>query len=423
MFHTSPRFRFLGEWTCQQPPRMETPQLVPPSRPSPLLLLPREIKYQIVDYLGPRAILSLLDSRFITVNDLATSHLLSEEEEDESTLLHAVSARERNEWTDAIIARYPNVSLRMACGETPLHLAVKMGHEKTAQKLIDAGAELSVAAPYHSDYTPLLWAIHRLNKKMIRMLLRNGADISQGDDEGWQPIHWATRYGYQGTVQLLLSYGADVSAQSRWGVTPLHIAASYGRTRVAQKLLDHGADQYIMAHTAGREEPYEAPLCAAVGEGKASMVRVLLHSGFLQDTVALDMIGFPLLHLAATGGFFGLIYANQKIRSSVADDAQTEGYLTKNKINVAAYDEVLEMLIQPGMDVSRQFPAENLTDPSYAGSVTPLHYAAFWGREKAVKLLLDAGADKSLETESGKTAIVLARANKHYGVCELLGES
>jgi len=43
---------------------------------------------------------------------------------------------------------------------------------------------------------------------------------------------------------------------------------------------------------------------------------------------------------------------------------------------------------------------------------TPLHYAAGYGREAAVALLLDAGADVSVQNSTGKTAADLAKLDE-----------
>jgi ankyrin repeat protein len=43
---------------------------------------------------------------------------------------------------------------------------------------------------------------------------------------------------------------------------------------------------------------------------------------------------------------------------------------------------------------------------------TPLHYAAGYGREAAVALLLDAGADVSVKNSTGKTAADLAKLDE-----------
>ena len=50
----------------------------------------------------------------------------------------------------------------------------------------------------------------------------------------------------------------------------------------------------------------------------------------------------------------------------------------------------------------------------------PLHQAAVAGREDLVRMLLDAGADKTARCDRGKTPAEYARERGHAAVAELL---
>ena len=54
--------------------------------------------------------------------------------------------------------------------------------------------------------------------------------------------------------------------------------------------------------------------------------------------------------------------------------------------------------------------------------MTALHYAAFWGHFAIAKRLLEGGADWTLKTNSGKTALDYARQYGHSEVVALLSE-
>lgn len=51
---------------------------------------------------------------------------------------------------------------------------------------------------------------------------------------------------------------------------------------------------------------------------------------------------------------------------------------------------------------------------------TALIAAASWGQTEVVKRLLDAGADKSVRNEKGKTALDIAREKRHTQIVALL---
>lgn len=53
---------------------------------------------------------------------------------------------------------------------------------------------------------------------------------------------------------------------------------------------------------------------------------------------------------------------------------------------------------------------------------TPLHYAAYFGQEKIVKLLIDSGMDINAQDKEGNTPLHLAALKKHYDVIDMLVE-
>jgi ankyrin repeat protein len=59
---------------------------------------------------------------------------------------------------------------------SPLHLAVRDGHQDIARLLIDSGAYVDVRD--HNDYTPLHNAAWNGNLDMVKFLLDAGADIN-----------------------------------------------------------------------------------------------------------------------------------------------------------------------------------------------------------------------------------------------------
>jgi ankyrin repeat protein len=91
----------------------------------------------------------------------------------------------------------------------------------------------------------LLQAIRKkCDDDIIDLLLENGADLNDFDNEGVSVFDFAVMYNNGRIVDMLLEQGADVNrTQRRSRFTLLMGAVCYGRTDIAKKLLAAGADK------------------------------------------------------------------------------------------------------------------------------------------------------------------------------------
>src|SRR5262249_58866336 len=60
-------------------------------------------------------------------------------------------------------------------------------------------------------------------------LLESGADVNQGDEQGWTPLNFASGRGNLAMVKLLIEKGADPFKTGRDNRTPYTIALAAGR--------------------------------------------------------------------------------------------------------------------------------------------------------------------------------------------------
>ncbi|CAG8248281.1 unnamed protein product [Penicillium salamii] len=81
----------------------------------------------------------------------------------------------------------------------------------------------------HTQQVSLLLATHRL-------------DIDTPDTTKTYPLTWASLHGYNETVKILLKQGADVSVQDITYGNVLQAACYQGHDKIAQMLLERGAD-------------------------------------------------------------------------------------------------------------------------------------------------------------------------------------
>ncbi len=78
----------------------------------------------------------------------------------------------------------------------------------------------------------------------VMLLIENGADKFDFDDEGVSILDMAVTYNNIEMLEYLLHEGADINqTQRRSGFTALMAAACYGRVEIARILLAHGAKQ------------------------------------------------------------------------------------------------------------------------------------------------------------------------------------
>ena len=77
----------------------------------------------------------------------------------------------------------------------------------------------------------------------IMLLIENGADVFDFDDEGVSVFDMAVTYDNKEMINYLIEQGKDVNHTTRKsGFTALMAAACYGRVEIAQILLENGAN-------------------------------------------------------------------------------------------------------------------------------------------------------------------------------------
>jgi hypothetical protein len=81
-----------------------------------------------------------------------------------------------------------------------------------------------------------------LEKPAVRLLLKNGFDITAKNFDEVKALHWAASGGHEAVVRLLLEKGANADAEGFNGQTALYWAAYNGYEAVVQLLLKKGAN-------------------------------------------------------------------------------------------------------------------------------------------------------------------------------------
>ncbi|RMJ28287.1 Ankyrin repeat protein [Aspergillus sp. HF37] len=255
----------------------------------------------------------------------------------------------------------------------------------------------------------LIWAAKRGKAPLIRKLFRNAGmhrksepdpSVVMGREANSidRALQVAAGNGHENVVRLLLELGANVAATDSEGETALHAAAG-------------GGDMGINAAAARADgEAVDSP----VSSGHETVVRLLLEKG--ADVQAALGAGETPLHYASSSGNITIL---NLLLDGGASASSVEHYRESTPLHFAAlYNN--EWAIKPLLENSA-----DVMDQDFVGH-TPLHFAAENGNIEAVRLLLEYGADAtaSVFDEPDQTPLYYAEGNDAPGaVVNILREA
>src|SRR6185503_15051682 len=261
-------------------------------------------------------------------------------------------------------------------GQTVLMTAARTGNPAAARVLIEHGAEVNAHESQLGE-TALMWAASENQAEVVTLLASRGADINARSStiqfpkdrfglEGvltilphgnWTPLMYAARDGGVDSAHALAQAGADVNATDPDGTTPLILAIMNAHYDTANAILEAGADPNI-TDKAGMAALYAAVDMSSLGEVYGMPPRKVQDK--LKPT---DLMS----RLIAKG--------------SVVDAKLTSATIQRNHT--------------PG-------------EPQLGAGTTPLMRAARNGDYKAMRILLDAGADPNLTQPRGSNALTMS---------------
>jgi ankyrin repeat protein len=254
----------------------------------------------------------------------------------------------------------------------------------------------------------------------IEMLLAAGADVNEGNDRGSTPLHQAAYSNQPAIAALLIERGAALDAEAHGaGGTPLIFALFWGHREVARLLGRHSTAPGNLRAAAGLGFPELVDACfhsdgTLTREACAARGFYRPHSGFPDwkpSTDPQEVLDEALVWASKSGQTAVL---ERLVRAGARPD--TDPYRGTALIWAAVRNrvETVAWLLDHGANVNQKATFGGAT---HGQGITALHMAAQSGHLPVVKLLIERGADRTIQEDLYHSTAEGAAA--HFGQNEV----
>ena len=281
----------------------------------------------------------------------------------------------------------PNDSLQAVnAGETPLMLAARTGQVDAVRVLLDVGARVNAKETWNGQ-SALMWAAAEGHISVVQMLIDRGADIRARSNSGATALLFAARKGSLAAVRALLVAGSDVNEQRPDGATPLLVSVINGHEDLVDLLLEEGADPNV--------------------EGGSTRLTV---QGVRAQPMPLEFRTLGYSERDSEGVARGNIFGKPlQAAVHVANWHISDQFIAVNLDRLR----VIRSLLASGADVNGRNTQE---EPRWSGAryrrhmtgATALMLAAKAADVEVMRLLLDYGADPTINTKDNITPLMAA---------------
>jgi ankyrin repeat protein len=303
----------------------------------------------------------------------------------------------------------PNI--RDCWGNLPLHSAAAWDISLLIHPLVEAGNDLNDQNT--SGSTPLKIASGRGHEQAVQALLDLGADTTICDNKDlWNPLHVASYNGSKAVVDMLLQEAPNLMAPDVDGDTALHLAALQGHDEIALLLLDHGADVNSL------NELLVSPLHKASANGHDTTLRLLLQHSANPCLAAKG--GLTALHFAMSSGHESIAKYLLGLDTKIITISDEVGYSYLHYAAMYGLDLLVKLLLDGGLDIEA-LPTLPADSNFICG--TPLALASRNGQTTAAKELLNHGANIHARcTQTQESSLHMAVIYDHTSTVKLLIE-
>ena len=328
-------------------------------------------------------------------------------------------------------------------GLTPLMVASRTGNINVVKALLAHGANVN-AATAAADATPLMWAVTQGYSGIVRVLIEGGANPRGSTAKGFTPLMFAARNGDIEMAKLLIDAGVDVNETGSDGTHVLPYAIVSGQDKFALFLLEQRANPngtingipalhtaagtvgpwlstWARRHGVGGSLTFGAPIANLAPDRRLVLVKALLakdadpNGRITTSAMFIGYIGYPKKGAfepfsTGTGDLAGATALWVAAYTANGNVPRVDPRTAQTTVSEETVD-IVRVLLAAGAN-----PHLTTVD-----GTTPLMVAAGLGRptfspglqrgvrsetaERAVKTLLDAGADINAINEADYTAL------------------
>ena len=364
-----------------------------------------------------------------------------------TALLWAVQMNDL-EAVDLLIKAKANVNAANRYGVTPLAVACTNGGAAIVERLLRAGADPSSASP--EGETALMTAARTGSVETVKTLLINGADVNA--KERWRSqtaLMWAAAENHAAVVTALIEARADIATRTNGGFDALLFAVRAGSVDAVKALLDAGAsvDDALqpdapaarpMAATATARPGGQRPQGPPTDNGVAQLLQVF-NTGSRGRS---GSSGTSALTLAITNAHFEL--AAMLLDRGANPNADAQGWTPLHQLawtrrppiqhglppavptgNMSSLELAKQLLAKganPNARMTRE-PSDGARNVLNRIGSTAFLQAAKVGDVEFMRVLLAHGADPSITTEEGATALMAAAGVGIWQVGESAGSN
>ena len=319
-------------------------------------------------------------------------------EADGTTVLHWAVEHDDTELATALLAAGARARVANRYGVTPLHVAATSGNAVLIDRLLKAGADVNAIRP--GGETPLMTAARTGKADAVRALLEGGASVNVTEQlKGQTALMWAAAENNAAAIERLVAAGADMKARSAGSFTAFLFAVRGGHVKAAAALLDAGAN-----------------VNDTMPDGMSALVLAVYNAHFELASYLLDRGADPN---AATHGWTALHQVAWSRRPN-------RGFNLPGAVPTGSIDslDLVKKLVAKGADVNARMtkePRDGNRNMLNRIGATPFLMAAKSADVPLMRTLLQAGANPTLKTVDGASALMVAAGVGVYGPGESPG--